>query len=240
MDPVNLVSYNVHCFPWTAPAIHDIVNWIIANSDIVALQEIWCRHAEWSAAFAAHGWTFARPAREHHIATLFGSGLAIAWNSQKWQLTDTSTRFYPFVDSTGLDQLVSKGWFRIELYQKQSQKKRTLRLINTHMQSDYDIYHQEFRHITEAVRRRQVAQLVAIEHHTVPNLPTLVVGDMNTERCWFPTDWLRTASAITFPSLGTSLDHCTTLGLTQWAIEDFRVSQLKFSDHYPVMWRLSF
>ena len=240
MDPFTLTTYNVHCFPWTSPAIRDIVAWIVLHSgtDIVTLQEIWCRHDEWSAAFAAHGWTFARPARESHIATLFGSGLATAWSSTKWRLTDS--RFYPFLESIGLDQLTAKGWFRTDLQQSTGAH---MRLINTHMQADYDIYGGELRHVTEAIRRRQVIQLLAVENTT--HLPTLVVGDMNTDNCWFPTGWLldlgQTKPVTTFPSTIESLDHCTALGpfANRWAVEGFHVSHLDLSDHYPVSWLLS-
>lgn len=234
MEPFKLTTYNVHCFPWTTPAIRDIVTWVVSNSDIVSLQEIWCRHAEWSAAFAAHGWTFARPARENHIAAVFGSGLATAWRAAAWQLTDS--RFYPFLDSSGLDQLVAKGWFRVEL-QSTTAPTDTLRLINTHMQSDYDVYGRELRHITEAIRRQQVAQLFAVESRTLPPMPTLVMGDMNTDNCWFPGGWM-TAPAVTFPSSAESLDHCTALGPTGWTVEGFRVSSIDLSDHYPVSWIL--
>ena len=242
MDPFTLTTYNVHCFPWTSPAIRDIVAWIVQHSgtDIVALQEIWCRHDEWSAAFAAHGWTFARPARERHIATLFGSGLATAWPAAKWRLTDS--RFYPFLESSGLDQLTAKGWFRTDLHQRHTGA--ALRLINTHMQADYDIYGEEFRHVTEAIRRRQVAQIVSTETARIPT-PTLVVGDMNTANCWFPAGWLwsrgQTAPAITFPSSAECLDHCTALGpsTAMWKVEGFHVSRLDMSDHYPVSWLLS-
>ncbi len=240
MDPFTLTTYNVHCFPWTSPAIRDIVAWIVlySGTDIIALQEIWCRHDEWSAAFAAHGWTFARPAREGHIATLFGSGLATAWSAAKWRITDS--RFYPFLESTGLDQLTAKGWFRTELQQQHTGA--SLRLVNTHMQADYDIYGRELRYVTEAIRRRQVTQLLAVENTT--HLPTLVVGDMNTDNCWFPGIWLwkkgQKRPAITFPSSSESLDHCIALGPTagKWAVEGFHVSHIDLSDHYPVSWFL--
>lgn len=244
MDTFTLTTYNVHCFPWTAPAIHDIVTWIITHSatDLAVLQEIWCRHDEWSAAFAAHGWTFVRPAREAHIATVFGSGLATAWPTTKWRLLDS--RFYPFLESSGLDILVSKGWFRVELQQVRTGA--PLRLINTHMQSDYDFFGREFRHVTEVSRRRQVTQILEIERRISPQIPTLIAGDMNTENCWFSGEWLldpkQKKPTITFPSLAECLDHCAALGSTAdaWIVEGFHVSRIDLSDHYPVSWRLRF
>jgi endonuclease/exonuclease/phosphatase family metal-dependent hydrolase len=242
MDPFTLTTYNVHCFPWTSSAIYNIVAWIVLHSatDIVVLQEIWCRHDEWSATFAVYGWTFIRPARENHIATLFGSGLATAWQTAKWRLVDT--RFYPFLESSGLDTLVSKGWFCVEL--QQVSKGSSMRLINTHMQSDYDFFGREFRHITDVSRRCQVEQIMAVEQRLSPHIPTLVVGDMNTDICLFPGRWLWTPKqkrpTITFPSNSECLDHCTAIGPTadKWIVEGFHVSQLDLSDHYPVSWLL--
>ncbi len=240
METFKLTTYNIHGFPWSNPAIQEIVAWLVSHSDIVAIQEIWCRHNDWSAAFAAHGWIFARPARENHIAAVFGSGLAIAWRANRWRLTDS--RFYPFLDSTSLDQFVTKGWFRIEL-QEITAPTNILRIINTHMQSDYDFFAREFHHITEAVRRNQIAQLVAVEQQALPQLPTLVTGDMNTDYCWFPAGkWLlpdgMAVSPITFPLESQRLDHCVPIGPTRWNVEDFCVSPLNLSDHYPVTWSI--
>lgn len=240
MDPFTLTTYNIHCFPWTNPAIKDIVAWIIQHSgtDIAALQEVWHRHDEWAAAFAAHGWSVAHPAREGHIATIFGSGLMVAWSTRKWRLTDS--RFYPFLEATGTDQLAAKGWFRTEFQQIRTRAR--LRLINTHMQSDYDVWSRPLRPITETVRRIQVAQLLEVETRTQPELPTLVVGDMNTDQCWFPGGWLLPPDhgplGITFPSAAESLDHCTGLGTIGWIVKGVHISRLDLSDHYPVSWLL--
>jgi endonuclease/exonuclease/phosphatase family metal-dependent hydrolase len=108
------------------------------------------------------------------------------------------------------------------------------------MQSDYDLVGCKFHHITEIIRRRQVAQLIAVE--SAARLPTLVTGDMNTDHCWFPGKWFWVAEqkkpAITFPSTAESLDHCTALGPTAWEVEGFHVSHIDMSDHYPVSWLL--
>jgi endonuclease/exonuclease/phosphatase family metal-dependent hydrolase len=231
-----LATYNVKCFPWTSTPIRDIVRWISRSCDVVALQEIWCRHSAWASAFAAAGWTFLRPPREHHILSVFGSGLAVAWRTDKWQLRDA--RQYPYLSAVGIDALVSKGWFRVELTHMASQK--PLRLINTHMQSDYEVCNDIWRTISEPVRMGQAQQLIESERRLSP-APTLITGDMNTEMCWFPEcRWLTRHAGPTFDKGSQVLDHCATWQADQWGLESHRVGREcgELSDHWPVVWHL--
>jgi hypothetical protein len=206
------------------------------HADVVALQEVWCRHTAIAAAFAARGWTFLRPPRESHIASIFGSGLAIAWRSDRWTLSDA--RFYPYLSAVGFDALVSKGWFRVELVQRTTG--RSLRLINTHMQSDYEICDELWRPIAEPVRMAQALQLVESEAR-MPPMPTLIVGDMNTEMCWLQgCQWLTQHVGPTFAGTGQVLDHCAVRPCDPWALLEHRVGREcgEWSDHWPVCWRL--
>jgi endonuclease/exonuclease/phosphatase family metal-dependent hydrolase len=233
---VRLVSYNVHCFPWISTQIRDIVKWVTANADIVALQEVWCRHSAWSSAFAAHGWTFLRPSRENHIASIFGSGLAIAYRTGHWAVSDA--RLYPYVSAVGLDTLVTKGWFHVDL--RNSVTGRILRILNTHMQADYDICDELWRPIAESVRIAQAAQLISVESRLV-NVPTLIVGDMNTNQCWFPDcAWLTRGAGPTFDNQ--TIDHCAAWRNQSWALLSHRVAREcgEWSDHWPVAWTLRF
>lgn len=239
MDPFRLVSYNVRGFPWCDPPIKEIVAWLTKASDIVALQEVWCRQTAWSAAFAAAGWVFLCPAREGHIAGLFGSGLAFAWPAAAWTLVDA--RQYPYLDATGLDQLAAKGWFRVEL--RRAGDTKTVRLINTHAQSDYELFSEELRDRTEAVRMRQARQLATVERHLRPSVPTLVVGDFNTDTCWIPgCQFLGTPLALlphTFPPSAQHLDHLTSWTPAAWRILAHTVhTGIIWSDHCPVTWTL--
>lgn len=230
---VTLATYNIHGFPWIRTPIRDIVRWIISHTDIVALQEVWTRHAEWAAAFAAHGWYFLRPARESHLLGIFGSGLAFAWKTAHW--THSDARFYPFLSSMGLDSLVTKGWFTVQL--RHVPTNTSLRLLNTHMQADYDVSPDLWRSQTEAIRMAQCQQLYTTESRfRISN--TLLVGDMNTEDCWIPgASWLSPLIS-TFPSTQQSLDHCvhlfpnTTIRLLEYAVHD----RIMYSDHVPVTW----
>ncbi len=235
---VTIATYNIHGFPWIRTPIRDIVRWIISHVDIVALQEVWTRHAEWSAAFAVHGWYFLRPPRESHLLGIFGSGLAFAWKTSLWSHSDA--RFYPFLSSMGLDSLVTKGWFAVQL--RHGPTDTPLRLLNTHMQADYDVSPDLWLPQTEAVRMAQCQQLYTTEErmHPITACPTFVIGDLNTEECWFPRSTWLTPNSVTFPSTQQSLDHCVDLfptsanGIT---LRDHQVhTRVAHSDHFPVSW----
>jgi endonuclease/exonuclease/phosphatase family metal-dependent hydrolase len=230
-----LASYNVKCFPWLTTPIQEIVDWITQASDIVCLQEVWSKHALWSSAFAAKGWQFLRPARESHIAGVFGSGLAIAWKPHLFRVLEA--RLYPYLSAVGFDALVAKGWFHVEF---QHVSGRTLRLLNTHMQSDYEICDDLWRPIAEPVRMAQALQMIETERRLPPR-PTLIVGDMNTEMCWFPEcGWLTEHCGPTFASTSQILDHCATWNGAAWKLVAHRVGREcgEWSDHWPVLWRL--
>jgi hypothetical protein len=233
MDPFRITSYNVRCFPWFTVPIRSIVQWLVAHSDIVVLQEVWCQHAHWKQHFASYGWSFLKPVRESHILSLFGSGLVVAWRSKDWDVGDS--RFYPFLPSAGLDIFVVKGWFRVELFQKSSQK--TLRIINTHMQSDYEICDELWRPIAEPIRMAQAFQLSEIERCIYP-LPTLIIGDMNSELCWMQDCvWLTQHSGPTFANTTQVLDHCASWIEHSWKLLYHKVFRVTFSDHWPVVWK---
>lgn len=232
MQPIHVMTYNIRCFPWTRPPLHEIVRWITQNTEIVALQEVWCRHREVTSLFAAHGWVFLRPQHETHIAGVFGSGLAIAWRPDRWSLTDS--RFYPYLSAVGFDSLVAKGWFRAEFSQRSTGA--PLRIINTHMQSDYEVCDELWRPIAEPVRMAQALQMCEVEAR-LPQTPTLILGDMNTEMCWLSGfRWLTHHVGPTFGGTGQVLDHCAARGL--WTIHKHRVCREcgDWSDHWPVIW----
>jgi hypothetical protein len=177
---LKLLTYNVQCYPWLLLWSKEVVAWITTQSgaNLVALQGLWSHHGEWSAAFAARGWNLLRPARESHITTMggFGSGLAFAFPIGRWTLRDA--RYYPFLASSGLDTLVSKGWFQLEL-------SGVCRIINTDMQGDMECLERFTKPHSDEVRRHQAWQMMAaLERFSV--FPTLIVGSMHTEVCPFP------------------------------------------------------
>lgn len=234
MDPFRILCYNVCGFPWYRTPIREIVTWVTANADIVALQEVWCRHAEWAAAFAAAGWTFQRPPRENQIMGLFGSGLAVAWRPSEWTASDA--RFYPFLAAVGFDQLATKGWMRVEL--RHVRTGAPFRIINTHMQSDYEVCDELWQHISDPIRMAQARELRTVEAR-LPPVPTLVVGDFNTHECWIPdARFLNPQTIPSFPTAGGGkhLDHIATWS-PGWRLLSHEVAvQRTWSDHLPIRW----
>lgn len=212
---MRLATYNVQGFPWLSTPIGKIAAWITQNCDVAALQEVWARHAEWTAAFAAQGWTLVTPARESHFATMFGSGLAVAFPANRWTIQDT--RFFPFLRCAGLDVFATKGWFRVDLLDARG----PVRIINTHMQAEFDIMGWLCPDFTEGIRREQARQLTGVEDHGI------IVGDFNTGENWFQGFRL---------IRGTVLDHAAVPVRRAWMCKEKRVgSDAKgWSDHLPV------
>lgn len=232
---LQLISYNVNGLPWVKVPIQTIVHWIVQNGNLAAIQEIWTNHTEWSAAFAAHGWSFLRPSREHHFATLFGSGLAFAWPTGHWRLQDA--RQYPFLDRTFIDMFATKSWFQLDLLDPVSNT--SFRIINTHMQSDIDCIERFTHPHVQSIRMRQARQLTAAIKTQVTK-PTLIVGDINTERCPFAAyNFLASDTTPTYPLLSRRLDHCVIRLEDGWILRDHRVFDTDWSDHCPVRWSLT-
>jgi hypothetical protein len=176
MDPgFRLVTYNVNSAPWTTTPIKQIVAWLVSHADIAALQAVWYRHTEWSAAFAAHGWVFLQPARESHFASVFGSGLAVAWPSGRWTLQDA--RLYPFLNTIGVDHAFNKSWFRVDLFSNSDAK--PLRLINAQLQEEISWLGTYCLNLTSTVRELQSQQLYDTEMRMLrsQSVPTILASD---------------------------------------------------------------
>ena len=229
---LRIATYNVHGFPWISCPIKQIVAWITKNCDLVALQEVWSYHTDWSAAFAAQGWVFLHPARESHFATLFGSGLAFAWPSNRWALRDS--RQYPFLTSMGLDILATKGWFRLDLLDKSTGE--PLRIINTHLQADVDLVPGYFKRQADSMRLEQARQLLKIEQPS--RSPTLLIGDMNTDKNLFEGFTMFPSEAAV--SEFTGIDRCGYRSNRPFHVRDWRVAHeaTGWSDHLPILWSL--
>jgi hypothetical protein len=168
---IRLTSCNVNCFPWSFTPIRQKVAELIGSNEIIALQGVWCRHPEWTAAFAEHGWTLVRPARESQFVAIFGSGLAVAF-SGRWRLLDS--RLYPFL--SGIDFPGIKGWFRVDL--ENVARGYPLRLLNASCQTTLLQINW-----AEEIRMAQGRQLTETE--TEHDLPTLLTGEFNTDENWF-------------------------------------------------------
>ena len=231
---LRLISYNMNGFPWIDTHIKDVVKWVVEHGNLVAFQEIWIDHAKWAAAFAVHGWSFLRPARENHFAALYGSGLAFAWPNKRWILHDA--RQYPFLDTGSIEIFVIKGWFQLEITDTRTNKK--FRIINTHMLSDIDYLEHLMHSYSHTIRMKQARQLLMTLQQQVKR-PTLIVGDLNSEACHFtPYQFLQKDKTPTYPSNRQLLDHCAALSSDNWILHTHRVVEKDWSDHHPVVWHL--
>jgi len=232
---MDLLTYNVNAFPWplSPSPIKDIVTWIVRTCKVAALQEVWANHAAWSAAFAAHGWVFLRPAREQHFASLFGSGLAFAWCPKHFSLQEA--RFYPFLEHSGLDIMLVRGWFQAELVDSVG---RSVRIVNTHLQADLDVLETFTKRYSDIVRKQQARQLLlCLQKQKQKQKPTLIVGDMNTEQELFDPYLYLGSKDVTYPATGRAFDRCLFLGSAPWLLKSHHVFNDKdWSDHYPVLW----
>lgn len=243
MEPIRILCYNVCGFPWNHHSheqIQEIVQWMIKTADVIAFQEVWSNQSEWGTCFAKENWLFDYPPRENHFASVFGSGLAVAWNPMKWSVT--GIRFFPFVSAVGLDQFAMKGWMRVNLVEKSSGVK--IRLLNTHMQSDYEVFDDVWQHISNPVREQQSRELANIEQKYLKEIPILIVGDFNTRECLIPhAHFLNPQTIPTFPESAKFLDHIATWNTTDrtiWKLESHEVFvEKKWSDHYPIRWILT-
>jgi len=187
---------------------------------MAALQELWARHSEWTAAFAAQGWALVTPARESHFAAVFGSGLAVAFPIGRWTLHDA--RFFPFLRCAGMDSFATKGWFRVDLFDA---LRRPVRIINIHMQADLDLVGHLCPDFTEGIRRDQALQLTKVESDGI------LVGDFNTGQNWFPGFRL---------IRGGRLDHAAIPVRASWTIGVCVGSDAAgWSDHLPVTFILN-
>jgi len=166
---IRLTSCNVNCFPWYQ-GIRQKVAELIHQNEIIALQGLWCRHPEWTAAFADHGWTLVRPARESQFVAIFGSGLAVAF-SGRWRLLDS--RLYPFLSGTDFPGI--KGWFRVDL--ENVARDYPLRLLNASCQIQMTLLG------GEEIRMAQGRQLTETEKER--DLPILLTGEFCTDENWF-------------------------------------------------------
>jgi hypothetical protein len=181
---IRLTSCNVNCYPWSFTPIRQKVTELIDQNEIIALQGLWSRYPEWTAAFAEHGWTLVRPARESHFATILGSGLAVAF-SGRWRLLDS--RMFPFM--AGMDLMGIKGWFRVDL--EAVARGYPLRLLNVSCQ------------MTllggEEIRMAQGQQLTQTEGENIDQIPTLLTGEFCTDENWF-RGFRKTVTGCLYPA----------------------------------------
>ena len=240
MGGLRILTYNVHGLPWIRCPIQSIFVWIKfkTNADIICLQEVFAKDLEsqilacatkygWVAYFADSLPCWGKSVLRFHSP----SGLCILVKSS---LTVSKPPvFTPFVSSSGVDALVTKGILALEV--NVDQKK--IDIVNTHFQSDFT----EFpccRFNYAEIRQNQEQQLAAFVRY----LPCpIICGDFNQESFTYFTS-LETNKHCTFPQTGEHLDHLLTLNLHPVQFQNTHITYfdtIPLSDHIPVLFEFT-
>ncbi len=137
--------------------------------------------------------------------------------------------FTPFVCAGGVDALVTKGIFALEI--ELDEKK--IDIVNTHFQSDFT----EFpccRFSYPEVRQHQEQQLAAFVRYL--RCP-IICGDFNQDSFLYFTS-LDTEKHITFPETGEHLDHLLVLNSKPTPFQETKITyfdSVPLSDHIPIL-----
>ena len=246
---VHAITYNIHGLPWVATNTEKILYWVLEMQvPIVCFQEVFTakgrQHIQ--RVLDQHGYQVVLPRDEG--VSLFPSGLVTAVHRKKYSILSDS--FQPYLAYHNVEIFANKGFQRITL--RDSASGGILHILNTHTQSDEEVFCWTTYAYKKNIRYQQAQQI--IEYCKEYKEPVLVIGDFNQESSLHP--FLRTLhppSALplkkaTFFRTGEDLDHVAWMPL-QWsesqggcgfcgkygpALELCKVHPLTWSDHAPV------
>lgn len=235
--PLGLLTYNIRGLPWISCPIEAIFLWITWKVDcqICCLQEVFGKglREKILALSKSHNWIPIFPDQE---PTSFGKRfLRFATPSGLCILVRPSIQilnifpFVPFLSQSGLDRVVNKGFFAINI----RFKGHILTILNTHFQSDFTEF-PCFRIPYPAIRDLQESQLFHFVRQF--QLPILV-GDFNKNRFFF-FDRFDPSDTITFPTTGEHLDHLLiprSISTHFLSKKTTYFSDTLLSDHVPVL-----
>jgi hypothetical protein len=105
-----------------------------------------------------------------------------------------------------------------------------------HLQSDVDLFEEYFRKTTDGIRRSQAQQIMQIEHK--PSIPTLFLGDLNTEKDILPGIHLFPADERVDGFTG--IDRCGAPKDQSWIIVEWRSAKEAegWIDHLQIIYSL--
>lgn len=237
---IRLLTYNIHGLPWIRMDLSKILIWLftVPRADIICLQEVWSEEdRKQIAAYARNqGWHTHSPYDPAWLGSLLrgmtaGSGLCILTKSS-FQLARPSI-FKPFSLSSGVDAIMSKGYYMTTL----RCKGKVFNLINTHMQSDFT----EFSCCrVNYLKTRKLQEMELYHFINTRSDMTLLIGDMNTAIFkWF--ERVDPHDHVTFPETEEHLDHLICLKSDMSKIShittDFYDSVM-LSDHIPIVYEI--
>jgi endonuclease/exonuclease/phosphatase family metal-dependent hydrolase len=239
---LRILTYNVHGLPWIQCPIEAILLWayIKCHCDVICLQEVFSRKLRQKIEHLAPNYGFRAffPAVEPRCLgkPLLGfftpCGLCILIK-QSIPIVN-QPRFVAFHNKRGLDSLVNKGIFLLEILHSRKQ----IQIINTHFQADFTevpCYSVDY----SEIRKAQEAQLYFLA--TGLEFP-LICGDFNKNEFFF-FEKFDGSPQVTFPSTGEHLDHLLFLKHQSnrfFSRKTTYFSEVDFSDHIPVLYELDF
>jgi endonuclease/exonuclease/phosphatase family metal-dependent hydrolase len=210
----HILTYNIHGLPWCKTDNQEIIQWIQSRKfPIVCFQELFTAKGKqlYSEKLSDAEYEVLFPMDEG--VTLFPSGLCVCIQRPVYRVLDTF--FRPFLTYNYSDRFANKGFFGIHLENRETGKR--MYIVNTHVQSDWELTHLFGNSDTYKIRRNQAEQIV--EFCEELRDPVLVVGDLNQEtslhaylRFLHPITDLPLKKA-TFFQTGEDLDHICWLPL---------------------------
>jgi len=233
---ISILSYNIHGLPWSPDNTLPIARWSgHCGADLLCFQEVFTESRQTTLQRILEEYNYTVYFPNDQIGSVVPSGLCIALQtSSLWK--PISTRFTPFLHYSYWDSFANKGCFSIYLQHKNG---TALRILNTHMQSDWELPYYSGTYYTNQIRRLQLGQMV--KEYESSNTLTLIVGDLNQEGMIHPqvkNICCKEGDAITtFPSTGHNVDHIALLIGTgkEPLLQSIQIgNQIPWSDHSPV------
>jgi exonuclease III len=239
---VSILTYNINGLPWAPEHTDPIGQWSgTCGAELLCFQEVFTtvRKTTLQTILESYGYTVYYP----HDAigeSVVASGLAIALHKDSlWKVQ--TTRFTPFFQYNYWDCFANKGYYAICLMHTTG---TTIRVLNTHMQSNWEIPYISGTFYTNHIRTKQLEEIV--KEYGTSDILTLIVGDLNQEGiihprvqnlCCKPENRI-----ITFPSTNTNVDHVSWLVGTGTlpVLKNIRsANEVSWSDHSPLLCKLA-
>lgn len=234
---ISILTYNIHGLPWSIDNTLPIARWSgVCGAELLCFQEVFTEYRQntLKRILEEHDYTVYFP--NDIIGSVVPSGLCIALqNRSLWKMR--TLRFTPFFNYSYWDSFANKGFFSICLQHKDGLQ---IRILNTHMQSDWELPYYSGTYYTNRVRTLQSEDMVK-EYGTSKTL-TLIVGDLNQEGMMHPrvkNICCKEGDAITtFPSTGHNVDHVAYIIGTGPipVLKNIHIgNEVSWSDHSPLV-----
>jgi endonuclease/exonuclease/phosphatase family metal-dependent hydrolase len=251
---VHAITYNIHGLPWSRAPLEKIAVWCLEQRvPILCFQEVFTEAGRsiLQTYLERNGYRVLIP----HDAgvSLFPSGLLTAIDVRQYDILGHT--FQPFLHYHNVEIFSNKGFHRITLRLRGQNKiaaTAAFHIINTHTQSDEEVFVWTRYSYKKEIRYKQAEQI--LEACKELRDPVIVIGDFNQESSLHPH--LRTLhppsslplKKATFFRTGEDLDHVAWMPL-QWSsalggcgfcgsygpqLEYCKIHNVTWSDHAPV------